>query len=76
MTMCSVGGLLNIAYMKELPLSAAAARHKYHILMTKDQRQDEQRAQKRKGLMEEITKIKAPPKKTNGGGYEGPPEVC
>lgn len=56
-----VGGLLNIAYTKELLLSAASARQKYHMYLDEQrrQKQDELRAQKRKGLMEEITEIKA-----------------
>lgn len=61
----SVGGLLNIAYTKELLLSAAAARQKYHMYLD-DQRclkQDEQKTQKRKGLMEEITEIKSKKKR-------------
>ncbi|RXN18476.1 LIM homeobox Lhx6 [Labeo rohita] len=61
----SVGGLLNIAYTKELLLSAAAARQKYHMYLDDQRRlkQDEQKAQKRKGLMEEITEIKSKKKR-------------
>ncbi|XP_030585845.1 uncharacterized protein LOC115780670 [Archocentrus centrarchus] len=46
-----IGGLLNIVYTKELLLSAAAARQKYHIYLDEQKRlkHDEQKAQKRKG---------------------------
>ncbi|KAK1903780.1 Acetyl-coenzyme A carboxylase carboxyl transferase subunit alpha [Dissostichus eleginoides] len=61
----SVGGLLNIAYTKELLLSAASARQKYHIYLDDQRRlkQDEKKTQKRKGMMEEITQMKAKKKR-------------
>jgi len=60
-----IGGLLNIVYTKELLLSAAAARQKYHNYLDDQKRlkQDEQTAQKRKGVMEEIDDIKAKKKR-------------
>ncbi|KAK1901316.1 Pre-rRNA-processing protein TSR1 like [Dissostichus eleginoides] len=61
----NVGGLLNIAYTKELLLSAASARQKYHIYLDDQRRlkQDEKKTQKRKGMMEEITQMKAKKKR-------------
>ncbi|KAK5885759.1 hypothetical protein CesoFtcFv8_016866 [Champsocephalus esox] len=61
----SVGGLLNIAYTKELLLSAASARQTYHMYLDDQRRlkQDEKKTQKRKGMMEEITQIKAKKKR-------------
>lgn len=60
-----VGGLLNVVYMKELLLSAATARQRYDMYLDDQRRvkQDKQKAQKRKGLMEEITEIKGKKKR-------------
>ncbi|KAI9517162.1 hypothetical protein NQZ68_008418 [Dissostichus eleginoides] len=51
--------------MKELLLSASSARQKYHMYLDDQRRQklDEKKTQKRKGLMEEITRIKAKKKR-------------
>ncbi|XP_013856113.1 uncharacterized protein LOC106511946 [Austrofundulus limnaeus] len=61
----SIGGLLNIAYTKELLLSAAAGRQKYHMYLDDQKRlkQDEQKAQKRKELTDEISEVKAKKKR-------------
>lgn len=61
MTMCTVLELYSTAYTKELLLSAAYARQKYHMYRDDQRRlkQDEKKTRKRKGLMEEIREIKA-----------------
>lgn len=53
----TIPGTLTKAYTKELLLSAAVSRKKYHMYLDEQRRlkQDVLRAQKRKGLMEEIT---------------------
>lgn len=61
----SVGGLLNIVYTKELLLSAATAKHKYHMYLDEQRRlkQEEQKTLKRKELVDEIAEIKAKKKR-------------
>lgn len=60
-----IGGLHNIVYSKELFMSASAARKRYHMHLEeeKEKRQKEQKALKRKTLMEEISDIKAKKKR-------------
>ena len=61
----SVGGLQNIAYTKELLLSAASARQKYQLYLDEKKmlQRDEKKLEKRKGVMEEIAALKAKKKR-------------
>ncbi|KAK5874614.1 hypothetical protein PBY51_019545 [Eleginops maclovinus] len=60
-----IGGLHNVGYSKELFLSASAARQKYHMYLDEErrQKQDQQKALKRKTLMEEVSEMKAKKKR-------------
>lgn len=51
-----VGGLANIGYTKELVFSASAAKQKYPMYLDdkRRQKQDEQKEQKRKGMLNEL----------------------
>ena len=60
-----IGGLHNVGYLKELFLSASAARQKYHMYLDEERRkkQDQQKALKIKTLMEEISEVKVKKKR-------------
>lgn len=60
-----IGGLHNICYTKELFLSASAARQRYHMYLDDERckKQDEQKEQKRKALMDEISEMKVKKKR-------------
>lgn len=60
-----IGGMHNVGYSKELLLSASAGRQKYHMYLDEErrQKQDQQKALKRKTLMDEITEMKAKKKR-------------
>ena len=56
----SVGGVLNVAFSKELLLSAASARQRYHAVLDKKKRENEatRRSERKRSLLEEISTLK------------------
>lgn len=58
--MRSVGGVLNVAFSKELLLSAASARQRYHAVLDEKKRENEatRRSERKRSLLEEISTLK------------------
>ena len=56
----SVGGVLNVAFSKELLLSAASARQRYHAVLDEKKRENEatRRSERKRSLLEEISTLK------------------
>jgi len=56
----SVGGVLNVAFSKELLLSAAGARQRYHAVLDEKKRENEatRRSERKRLLLEEISTLK------------------
>ena len=56
----SVGGVLNVAFSKELLLSAASARQRYHAVLDEKKRENEatRRSGRKRSLLEEISTLK------------------
>ena len=55
----SVGGVLNVAFSKELLLSAASARQRYHAVLDEKKRENEatRRSERKRSLLEEISTL-------------------
>jgi len=55
-----VGGVLNVAFSKELLLSAASARQRYHAVLDEKKRENEatRRSERKRSLLEEISTLK------------------